>query len=524
MKLSDLYLDRYLYRDNNQSLETKGSAFVSQDSSEAEPSFIPSGGAAEDINTGNVPINPGALPDNLVNLGDWGWTQSCVFSSTDTDTVSWGAGTFTAADGTAYSIGAGNTGNMAAKTYIYLDINVSETAYQTSTTSSDAVGVGKVLIGVAKNESDAATYNLTEAEQIVGDNILVNTIDAGKIVTGSITATQITGSTLSAIYADLGTITAGSITVVNGGNTVGFTPNGTNAIFSGTTGSPQFKVTPAGVLTATGANISGSVTITGGSGISNLTDAGSLAVLDEVGASNCDTTIISGGKIITGLLTASNIQTGTLNASVVTVTNINASNISTGTLSADRIGASSITATKLNVTSLSSITASLGTITSGTIKVSTSVAVQKSDTTAVAYLGRDPDALGLWGFIANRGYGLMCRYASNNYFRIFMDSGSTDAVIDLPSPDKLKFQDNSGAAIARMYGNSSWGGSPGGLFDLFHPMRLYTYDYGGGTSGGPEAGSYASEGMMYVRLNYGGSALDNIRVYVGGAWRSVTTS
>ena len=66
MNLSELYLNRYLYRDNNQSSDTKGSAFVSQDSSEDIPNFIASGGAAQDINEGNVMINPGNLPDTTM--------------------------------------------------------------------------------------------------------------------------------------------------------------------------------------------------------------------------------------------------------------------------------------------------------------------------------------------------------------------------------------------------------------------------------------------------------------------------
>jgi hypothetical protein len=78
--------------------------------------------------------------------------------------------------------------------------------------------------------------------------------------------------------------------------------------------------------------VANSITIGGGSGIANLSDAGALAVKDSVGATDCDTTIISGGKIITGLLTADNIQTGTLNASVVSVTNLNADNITAGTI------------------------------------------------------------------------------------------------------------------------------------------------------------------------------------------------
>ena len=44
---------------------------------------------------------------------------------------------------------------------------------------------------------------------------------------------------------------------------------------------------------------------------------GDLALRSTIRAIDCDTTIISGGKIITGLLTASNIQTGTLSSLLV---------------------------------------------------------------------------------------------------------------------------------------------------------------------------------------------------------------
>ena len=100
-----------------------------------------------------------------------------------------------------------------------------------------------------------------------------------------------------------------------------------------------------GVVKFQDATISGSVTITGGSGIGNLTDAGDLAVLDVVGDAqfsgtltvgkteakctdanadqtsvntSADTnkvqgyTVIDGGKIKTDFLTATNIQTGIL--------------------------------------------------------------------------------------------------------------------------------------------------------------------------------------------------------------------
>lgn len=191
MKLSELFLNRFLYRDTSQNLETKDSAFISADSSEAVPSSIPSGGAAQDINIGNVLINggqlePGTFPQTVLDVSNWGWGQTCVFSSTDLNTVSWAAGTFKSADGTTYSISAGNTGNMAAKTYIYLSLLDSTTAYQITTTPATAVGVGKVLVAVANPDTATATYNLSEATQIVGDNILANSINASKITTGQL--------------------------------------------------------------------------------------------------------------------------------------------------------------------------------------------------------------------------------------------------------------------------------------------------------------------------------------------------
>jgi len=188
-----------------------------------------------------------------------GWQSTLVFAASDYRTVGWSAGndeTITLLDGTVYTFTAGNTGNMAALTYIYLDIASSTTVLQTTTTAATAVGTGKILIAVAQNNSDASSdatfqaYGGSGGVLIKAANIASDTITANEIAANTITGSQITGTTLSAIYADLGTITAGSISVVAGANTIGLTPSGGNAIFSGTTGSPEFKVTPAGALTA----------------------------------------------------------------------------------------------------------------------------------------------------------------------------------------------------------------------------------------------------------------------------------
>lgn len=178
-------------------------------------------------------ILTGSVPQATLNIANRGWTQTSAFSVTDADTVAWGAGTFTSADGTAYSISSGNTGNMAAKTYIYLDIGTSTTAYQTTTTPATAVGLGKVLIGVAQNNTTEATFQLfggTGGLNIDGSAIVAASITGNEVAANTITAGKLSVSTLSAISADLGNITAGTITMPSGG----FIKSGQTAYDTGT--------------------------------------------------------------------------------------------------------------------------------------------------------------------------------------------------------------------------------------------------------------------------------------------------
>lgn len=174
---------------------------------------------------------------------------------------------------------------MAAKTYIYLDLNVSETAYQTTTTSADSVGIGKVLIGVAEDGASSATYDLTEANQIVGDNILANTIDASKITAGTIdtdrlTATAIDGMTITG--ATIRTSSSGKrinmssdiLSSYDSGNTERMRLDGEYFQFFDSGGSNTFRIeTPTSLLTVVGAlgsNRSVLINGQGGSGYAAL--------------------------------------------------------------------------------------------------------------------------------------------------------------------------------------------------------------------------------------------------------------
>ncbi len=152
-----------------------------------------------------------AVAIGAINIASRGWVQSCAFTVTDADTVAWGAGTFTSADGTAYSISGGNTGNMAAKTYIYLDVAVSTTAYQSTATVANATGAGKVLIAVAQNGTGEAKF------MVMNDNSY--NIDAANIVANSITANELSTSITyagSIIIDTAGLIRSGQTTFRSG--------------------------------------------------------------------------------------------------------------------------------------------------------------------------------------------------------------------------------------------------------------------------------------------------------------------
>lgn len=212
------------------------------------------------------------IPGTATPLAVNNWALSSVWSVTDADTIAWGAGTLSTSDGGSYSIASGNTGNMAAKTYIYFNLAVSTTALQTTTSAATATGEGKILIAIAQNGTGEANYMVVNDKQ--------SNIDAAQIVAGSITANEIAASTitagklsvsqLSAIAADMGALTAGTITL----NSSGHIKSGQTAFDTGTgfwlgldSGVSKFSI---GI--STGAKITWDGTALNVDGISNNSD------------------------------------------------------------------------------------------------------------------------------------------------------------------------------------------------------------------------------------------------------------
>ncbi len=167
-----------------------------------------------DGSTGALTLN-GTVTTNSLNPALQSFTTSIVFSSTDNDTVSWTAGTIRLASGMTYSILAGNTGDMTALTYIYLDTSVSLTALQTTTVYSNAVGDNRLLLAAAQNHAvGASVIPYTGQQPIINgtDQITAQSVVAANIAAGAVTADKISVTNLSAISANLGSITAGTIT------------------------------------------------------------------------------------------------------------------------------------------------------------------------------------------------------------------------------------------------------------------------------------------------------------------------
>jgi len=185
----------------------------------------------------------GTVPLANTDIAEQGWTiatsadpSTDVFTASSADRVSWTNCRITTAAGTTYGgIVAGNTGNMTARTYIYFDSS-SPTALQTSTTATDAIGSGKVLVAVAEDATGAAgaflqvfggfgglsiTANEIAANAITANEIAANTITAAEISAGVITGTEInatfnlSGKTVTANSGTVGGWTMTSTTLQN---------------------------------------------------------------------------------------------------------------------------------------------------------------------------------------------------------------------------------------------------------------------------------------------------------------------
>lgn len=135
-------------------------------------------------------IEADTITTEKLTVGSLRFVSSLTWTSTDQDTATWSTGTITLSDGTAYSIATGNTGNILATTYVYLDPDASTTVLQTTTTRENAVGDKKILLAIVTAGVDSSSKCLIElmtapGTQISGDNIRTGTLSAGYVDVGS---------------------------------------------------------------------------------------------------------------------------------------------------------------------------------------------------------------------------------------------------------------------------------------------------------------------------------------------------
>ena len=195
----------------------------------------------------------------------------------------------------------------------------------------------------------------------------------------------------------------------NGSGTVAgwktYMDNAGNFYLGGTSGSLQWN----------GSNlaISGSVTITGGSGIANLGDAGALATLSTVGTGQIDNSAITTVKIANGAVTANEIAANTITASQITAGTITATEIAAGTITATEIASGTITATEIASGAITATQIAAGTITaseiaSGTITASniaaSTITATELSITSLSAISASMGNLTIDGNIQTSGY------------------------------------------------------------------------------------------------------------------------
>lgn len=172
-------------------------------------------------------VSIASIPNNSsTDISLLGWTHDIVFSASDADTVAWASGTITLSNARTFSISGGNTGNISARTYIYLDTGVSSTVLQTTTTAATAIGANKILVAVAVNSTDKAefqTFGGTGTRNILVDNIASNSSSTNEFVanTANIKDAIITNAKVSDLAVSkltAGTVTSQSITLAANGS------------------------------------------------------------------------------------------------------------------------------------------------------------------------------------------------------------------------------------------------------------------------------------------------------------------
>lgn len=135
---------------------------------------------------------------------------------------------------------------------------ITATTIAASAITSEKISANAITAGTIA--ASAITATKIAANAVTSATITASAVTADKIAANSVTSDKISVTKLSALAADMGSLTAGSI-VIGTTNKIWLNDSGDGALAIGgaTKGTAPFRVTSTGGLTATTANISGSI-------------------------------------------------------------------------------------------------------------------------------------------------------------------------------------------------------------------------------------------------------------------------
>lgn len=321
-----------------------GAAFASRSSA---PARITEAGVATftSVTLSTSVAISGIANNTSTDISLLNYTHDLAFTVTDKDTVAWASGTITLSNARTFSISSGNTGNMAAKTYIYLDTGTSTTVLQTTTTVATAQGANKILIAIAQNQNAQASFQVyngiggfqasTAQLSVSGHNWTYSgawsVTDADTIAWGSGTLTTSGGGSYSITGSNTGNMVA---------KTYIYFDLGTSSTAFSTTTTASTAIGEGKLLIATAQNGTG--------------EASFIVMNDK--AYNIDAS-----NIVANSITANEIAASTITGANILTMNISGKNATfdTGTIGGFTMSSTTLSATNFTVTSGAANTANL---------------------------------------------------------------------------------------------------------------------------------------------------------------------
>jgi len=280
-------------------------------------------------------------------------------------------------------------GQFVTKTKLDASINVLPHQIDLTTAeliSGTSCGITIKLRDANGNVLDSKEANITLSGKVAFDDLSQSgrtTINGSNITTGTLNGNLVNVTNINATN-----ITSG---VLKSHNYVAGTSGTSINLSTGVIDTKNFKVSSTGAITATGANISGTITATAGeiggcsisggvlqianANIVNATITGTKIANGTItNAKIADATItsakissVSADKITTGTMSANRISGGTIDANNVTINNLNASKITTGTISTSRLSTDVITTSNFSAQNINANNIKSGTLSGRTI-------------------------------------------------------------------------------------------------------------------------------------------------------------